>query len=414
MRTLVELLDKEPIENVIGSCVFQPEIVVFLCDASDSTFFKESAIYRLFKRRKLRTRPRFYYFDTTNVAQIKRVLAAVWHDFPDCVFDFTGGSDLLLLFAGNFCIENKVPGYYIDLSRERFVNVQECEQLAPDFAVPGMMAEDVFALTGASIQGNGHFDALPLQPEFEQEALQVWQVVQRNPHAWGIFVGYLQAVCAGSGTSQTLVTASASLHGKGAGMKANPAILDALARAGVLRWKRENGGIQIEFKSLLHKKSLLNHGIWLELYCYVQAKLSNEFDDVRTSIVIDWDGVDGGADNTKNEVDVFCTRGVVPVFISCKMSAPSALALSEIRLLSLKFGARNSRTVLLTAERLTAEHNAIVQRAADLDILLLDATDIEQGRVAEKLLSISMPVSVRHKFRPINKADSSAASIREG
>ena len=102
MRTLVELYDKEPMENVLGSCIFEPEHVVYLCDIHDSSLRKEKAVYRVFQNRKIKTVPRFYYVDTGNPAAIRRALAAIARDWPGCVFDFTGGKDLVLLITGSF------------------------------------------------------------------------------------------------------------------------------------------------------------------------------------------------------------------------------------------------------------------------------------------------------------------------
>ncbi|MEG2206274.1 MAG: hypothetical protein RRY03_06315, partial [Oscillospiraceae bacterium] len=103
IKTIVELYDKEPVENVLSACVFEPQILVYICDISDNTLRKETAVYRILKSRGLKTKPRFYYIDTTNLAAIYRTLAAVVRDYPGCMFDFTGGKDLVLLAAGIFC-----------------------------------------------------------------------------------------------------------------------------------------------------------------------------------------------------------------------------------------------------------------------------------------------------------------------
>ena len=43
------------------------------------------------------------------------------------------------------------------------------------------------------------------------------------------------------------------------------------------------------------------------------------FDDVRTSVVVDWQG-GNQPDAVTNEIDVMATCGVRPIFISCKTS----------------------------------------------------------------------------------------------
>ena len=81
MRTLVELYDKEPLENVLAGCIFCPKRVVYLCDERDSSLRKERAVGRLFQSRGLRVETRFYYMDTANPAAIERVLLAVAQDY---------------------------------------------------------------------------------------------------------------------------------------------------------------------------------------------------------------------------------------------------------------------------------------------------------------------------------------------
>lgn len=387
MRVLIELLDKSPIENVLGACIFEPEIVVYLCDKRNFTLSKESAVYSLFRRRKLKTKPRFYYFDAQSPPEIRRVLAAVVRDYPGCVFDFSGGSDLVLLQAGAYCLPLGVPACYINAAEGQFVNVQHCRHLAESFAMPTFTIGDVFALAGAAVMGSGHFDNNEEEtPGFEEDALFVWKMVQQGPRAWGSFVAYLQAACAGTPLTALNIRALSSLGRGRQASKANSSIFEKLYKAGLLTYYSRRGGqVEFAFKSPLHKKCLLNQGIWLELYCYITARRSGLFDDVKTSVVIDWAGAAAGPDSTKNEVDVVLVKGIVPVFVSCKMSLPTPLALSEIRLLSSKFGGELSRAVVVTADTLGTENKALGARAADLDILLLDGSTLQSGQLAEKL-----------------------------
>ncbi|MDL2323682.1 hypothetical protein LJC61_00835 [Ruminococcaceae bacterium OttesenSCG-928-A16] len=394
MRVLVELFDKNPIENVLGACAFKPDLIVYLCDVRDATVFKESAIYRLFKMRKLKAMPRFYYLNTADPAEIKRVLAAVMKDYPGCVFDFSGGRDLILLLAGAYCIPQGAPAYYIDFTYSRIINIQGCEEFAQKFVMPTFTAEELFALAGASIKGSGHYTHGEVTEAFEDQALETWEIVQRNPKAWADFVAYLQTIGAGTAITTLTVSGPATLPG---GQRSNLPILEKLRHHGLLAGFKQRGKqVEITFSSPLHKKCLLNQGIWLELYCYIIAKRSGLFTDVRTSLVVDWDGPDGGPDATKNEIDVFLMKGAFPVFISCKMGVPSPLAVSEIKLLSSKFGGGHSSTVLVTGERLGDEHRALKNRAADVGVSLLDNSMLAPQILTEKLGIAASAEQKRH------------------
>ncbi len=406
MRVLIELLDRDPLENVLASCIFRPDEVVFLCDTRDATFFKESAIYRLLRRRKLKTQPRFYYFDASDPVGISRVLGAVVRDHPGCVFDFSGGPDLALLVAGAVFAEMRLPAFYIDIARGRFISLRGCESLAEQFAIPSFTAEDVFAMTGAAVHGYGHFSQNAINAAFEQDVLAAFAVVQRNAKAWGGFVSWLQGLCAGTPAGQLEVTGPR--RSRGGRYAANPVLLGHLEDAGLLRRVSfEKNLVTITFKSPLIRRCLLIEGVWLELYCYVTARRAGSFNDVRTSMIVDWDGANGGAANARNEVDVFLVKGVTPVFISCKMSLPSALSMSEIRLLATKFGGRHSRAVMLTAARFGEEHRALKARAADLELCLIDGETLARGTLVEELERIAAPLPepetrlVGHRMWPL-------------
>ena len=70
-------------------------------------------------------------------------------------------------------------------------------------------------------------------------------------------------------------------------------------------------------------------GIWLELYTYLTAKKSGAFDDVQISVVVDWDGKPE-ANNLLNEIDVTATRGLRPLFVSCKIGTLNPAHINEI------------------------------------------------------------------------------------
>lgn len=58
-------------------------------------------------------------------------------------------------------------------------------------------------------------------------------------------------------------------------------------------------------------------GSALELFTYDACLRSGCFNDVVSSAVVDWDDARGG-ERVSNEIDVMATRGIIPLFISCK------------------------------------------------------------------------------------------------
>lgn len=390
MKTIVELYDKEPLENILSACAFEPEMVVYICDARDSSLRKETAVERLLKSRGLLTQSRFYYINTSDIKAIWKTMDAICRDYPNCAFDCTGGKDLVLLVAGVFCKEKRIPAYYIDLDRKKMVNLYGCEELVKQFYVPQFSAEDVFSLAGAKLVGYGHFIPKQMDEKFEKSVPDVWNIVLKNPDAWGGAVGYFQAAGIGKREDDLEVCAPKAIYvNNQVTARCNEVILERLSECGVL----ENLEIKAEkvcfrYRDIQMKKCLQNHGIWLELYGYLNAKQSGLFGDVRTSVVVDWDNAHGRTPSTRNEIDILVVEGVTPVFISCKMGVPSPLALTEIKILSEKFGGERTRTMMLTAANVHEENRPLSQRAKDLGITLLDRGNLQRGELVQSLQRI--------------------------
>lgn len=387
MKTIVELYDKEPLENILSACVFEPDMVVYICDARDSSLRKETAVERLFKSRGLRTQSRFYYINTSDVTAIWKTMEAICRDYPDCAFDCTGGKDLVLLVAGIFCKEKNVRAYYIDLERKKLVNLCGCEDLAERFCVPQFTAEDVFSLAGAKLVRYGHFSPAEMSEEFERSVPDIWDIVLKNPEAWGGAVGYFQAAGVGKQEEDLWIRAPKTIRvNKQVTARCNENILERLASCGAIQRLTVQGDeVQFRYRDEQMKKCLQNHGIWLELYGYFAARQSGLFGDVRTSVIVDWDNAHGRTPSTRNEIDILIVEGVTPVFISCKMGVPSPLALTEIKILSQKFGGERTRTVMLTAANVHEENRPLSQRARDLGITLLDRGNLQRNEFVQSI-----------------------------
>ena len=125
-------------------------------------------------------------------------------------------------------------------------------------------------------------------------------------------------------------------------------------------------------------------GSVLELYVYKACLDSGLFNDVRTSAVVDWNG-DGRENAVSNELDVMCTRGITPVFISCKTCMIRTEALNELAVLRDRFGGQIARAAIVTAER---GRIVMRNRASELNIQVIDLNDLQAGRIQKRLESL--------------------------
>ena len=72
--------------------------------------------------------------------------------------------------------------------------------------------------------------------------------------------------------------------------------------------------------------------------------------------VIDWNNRDG-REGKDNEIDVVLMYKSIPVFISCKMTKPSALDVSEVGFLSKRLAGQRGQAILATTEKIKETGN---------------------------------------------------------
>lgn len=391
MHTLVELYDKEPIENLLAAAVFRPDHIVYLCGKHTLNNRRKNALYRFLKRKNLKTKLTFYVMDTTDIGAITRTLEKTHRLFPDCVFEFTGGTDLLLLCSGVFCKENKIPGFYVDLRAGRMINVFGCEALLSEFHVPTLSVPDILTAAGASQDGHGHNVDIE-SPAFLKDALAVWNLIAADQSGWARMVSYLQHVTKtyAAGDNELAISAPDVVMTQSHPIsRCNYSFLQKLADLDVIRGlTKTKGRVAFSYKSQTLKRCLINHGIWLELYGYIMAKQSGYFNDVQTSVIIDWDGENTDYSETRNELDLILVHGITPLFVSCKTATPSPLSLSEVALIARRFGGELARAVLLSSSHIARTSMAVYKRAKELGVYIIDMDDIEAGHVQQVLKSI--------------------------
>ena len=86
------------------------------------------------------------------------------------------------------------------------------------------------------------------------------------------------------------------------------------------------------------------------------------------------------------------TRGIIPIFISCKACDVGTYALNELSILRDRFGGKGAKAAIATTEFCNA---ATRHRAAQLGIAVIDREEFERGDVIERL-KVIMKVKEKH------------------
>ena len=384
MQTLIELYDERPLENVLGVEVFRPERVVYICPPK---VVRDRALQRrlrdYFAHRGQAVELEFVKADVYRAESIVKTLRGVAARWPDCAVDITGGTDAVLYAAGMLGAELPIPAFTYSRRKNRFYEIHNAAFAADRPCQVVYSVEDCFRMAGGQMR-QGRVDNSVLA-RYEADIPPFFRVFLQYRREWVRLVSYIQRISGTEGENPPLAVRGAyRVKGeRGSTLEAPEEGLQALARIGFLRELEIDpaSGVAFRFRDQQLRTWLRDVGSVLELWVYKACRDSGLFDDVRLSAVVDWEQSGKNA-AVSNELDVMCTRGVTPVFISCKTGEVKTEALNELAILRDRFGGGIARAAIVTAER---GGTPMRNRAAELNIRVIDLEDLSQTRLARQI-----------------------------
>ena len=391
MKTLIELYDERPLENVLGVELFRPETVIYVCPARvarDHNLHRRLRDY--FSHRGQKVTLEFVKADVYRAESILKTLRRLVTTRPDCAVDITGGTDAVLYAAGLLGAEMPIPAFTYSRRKNRFYAIKNAPFADGLPCTVVYAVEDCFRMAGGDVRP-GRVDNAILS-QYLDEIEPFFKLYLKYRRGWVSAVGYIQRLSPSSadGSVSLEVQGDYSVKGeRGSKIDAPEELLHALQHLGFLRDLRidRETGVSFTFRDSWIRLWLRDVGSVLELYVYKCCVDVGLFDDVRLSTVVDWEGC-GKRDAVTNELDVVCTQGVTPVFISCKTGEVKTEALNELAILRDRFGGKMARAAVVTAERGEAPMR---NRAAELNIQVVDLDDLIKGRLQKCIRKLMKP-----------------------
>ena len=385
MNTLIELYDERAIENVLAADMFRPQRIVYLCPTEVAqTRERQKQIGDFFRHRGWN--PELIFVETSlyNVDRIVWQLLAISEKYPDCAMDVTGGSDAELFAAGMFASQANVRVFTYSRKKNRFYNIsgaEFAENLPCDISYS---VKDFFLMAGGTLLP-GRVDNGILR-EYLEDIDPFFDCFLQYRRDWTNIITYMQRVSpAEYGQVPSMhVQGNYTVKGeRGGRICAKEDALQTLECIGFLRDLDIVSGekVSFRFRDVNIRAWLRDVGSVLELYVYKACLDANIFNDIISSAVVRWDEVLGHG-SVINEIDVMATRGVVPLFISCKVSDIKTEALNELAILRDRFGGKGAKAAIVSTGRCNA---AARHRAAQLGIAVIDRDELETGKLAYRL-----------------------------
>lgn len=382
MKTLIELYDERPIENVLATEMFRPEEMVILCPpeaVSDKTL--RQSLSRYFKHRgcpvKLTTVP----VSLLDAAKVEKQLRKILEEHEDCAIDISGGTDASLFAAGTAC--GDTPVFTYSRKKNAFFEIQNAPFARSLPCSVTLDAKSCFLMAGGTLLP-GREDNEELKNRLPQID-DLFAVFRKYRRIWRRQIGYIQAI---SSSEHGMLSADGPKtvkvdHGRAT---VDEEMLRELSRVGLIRdLQIDSDRIRFTFPDDTVKFWLRDIGSVLELQVYSACLEAGCFDDVVISAVVNWEGGSTQRNAVTNEIDVVAVQGVQPVFISCKTSDIRTEALNELAVLRERFGGRSSRAIIVTSAPANRNRALMRMRAAELNIEVIELGELAKDRLVARL-----------------------------
>lgn len=383
MKTLIELYDERPLDNVLATEMFRPEETIFICPPEVSNDKNRIAsLQKYFRLRGCKTKISFVPVSLLDAVRVAQQLKKVLETHEDCVIDISGGTDAAL-FAAGAVSGDTVPVITYSRKNNRFYEISNAP-FARNLPCPIRLdARSCLLMAGGELLP-GREDNEELTGRLDQIE-QLFEVYKEYRKVWNDQIAYIQRT---SRADDDSLEADGQLTCKAnnRSVTANKKLFENLESKDLINslYITEDE-MSFQFADDLVRFWLRDMGSVLELQVYRACLYADCFDDVILSAVVNWRDSDEPSQAVTNEIDVMCVRGVMPLFISCKTCEIKTEALNELAILRDRFGGKGSRAAIVTSASATRSRRVMLRRAAELNIDVIEWEDITLERLARRL-----------------------------
>ncbi|MBQ2694962.1 MAG: DUF1887 family protein [Clostridia bacterium] len=397
MKILIELYDREPIYNYLATSVFDFDRVYFVgdCAAINPKIKNKTEKYA----RIMGLSCEFVYRNAKSCdfgeirAEISRIIDKERKNGNACTIDVTGGRDLALVACGTLLDKAEIIYYDRQIGSFRFLSSGKSHKV--NLGIP---------CTALITAAGGTVYETTRSMSFTADE---WGIIRRiiriffdRRENWTSLVKYLQRVSKKEGQKigdSLFVDAPISVADGGRRFSFNEAIMRELEEIGAIKsLEITQNRIKFRYISSDFATMLVNEGIWLEMSVYLTARDMPEFFEAQTGVKFVWDVPEKGENISRilassvprNEVDAVLSKGVAPVFISCKTRVPTNEDLNELYAIKENFGGELAYAIMATTKYVGKE-SPTYERAKAMGIGMIDERNFEKGTVAERLLRLT-------------------------
>ncbi|MBQ3182519.1 MAG: DUF1887 family protein [Clostridia bacterium] len=355
--TYVEFFDKTSVRNICSCLADDPDRVIFIGD-NKKLMKKYIDIYReLFLQRGKDIDFSYRCVIKNDLDSVIDLLSEIVEKNEEIIFDLDGGEDVYLMAVG--MIYERYFDRKIKLQRVNVQNNTLCLGTDEEKHITGLSVPEHIRI----YDGNVIFDDVIREgthiwdytDDFKNDIDKMWDICRRDNALWNREIKDLQVLEKNRMPSKDILYTM--IQKSSLERPVDIRIMNSLIKAGlILDYKQTDSYISYRYKNEQVKRCLVKAGQVLEMKIYSVAKsvLDSKgkavYDDVMNGVCIDWDGEDlenGEGIVVENEIDVMMTKGVVPVFISCKNGQVDVNELYKLNTVAQRFGGDYAKKVLV-------------------------------------------------------------------
>ncbi|MBQ7968401.1 MAG: DUF1887 family protein [Clostridia bacterium] len=408
--TAIEFFDRSPIDNVVSLITIKPDKIIFIGETS--VMEKTGRIYESFiESRELNTKVEYLPIIKNNLNNIVAVLSDIVEKEDECVFDLTGGEDLVLVAMG--IVSQKYKDKNIQMQRlnvnNGVVTDCDCDGKPEILGKPTLTVKENITLHGGKVRYKKNNDDKTfdwdMSEDFVEDLNTMWEMCRDNPGLWNTRLNVLgEADLMGENSKRLKVEYDRfelreEMKRKGDKYISLGNFLKLLVQKNLIYSLVDNGkSVSFTYKNEQVKKCLIKSGTVLELKVLEVAnrlknkKGENYYSDSMNGVYIDWDGKfherEDVEKDTENEIDVVLMKGLVPLFISCKNGSIDDDELYKLETITNRFGGVYAKKVLIATYLGKKQKNIdyFRQRAKDMKIDLIEGVHLFSEEQLEKTI----------------------------
>lgn len=383
--TLISFFDEDAIDNVGDLLYFLPERCIFLGPDTVMTKRRRRSLEHFVDSRGLDTEVICKTVPAGDLENAVDVLRELVMDYPDCILDVSGGTELMITAAGIIVGSYDIPVYQRLSHRDKITWQYGCE-MEPGKA--SLTIREAVQLHAGLVFDSDTFPRWNMTEQLRRDVQILWETARKDAGKWNNTCDALAVLARENLEEDPLQVVAMSQSAQEAAMDIDEGIWYDLLKGGFIvdfdgTWQ----ALSFRFRDMEMKRLLTKAGNLLELYVCLAADWASDRD---VGVPLDWDGYlgDPGEIETRNELDVMLTVGLAPVCISCKNGQCTKEDLYELETVARRFGGRYVRKILVASY---VNHNeksrlSIKKRAQDMQITLIDRVDeMSMEKLSEKL-----------------------------